>query len=66
MKRVCVFVEGYYDPLLALFDCAVAEAFVSPESRRIVLEGTNPDRLLDLLAGYTPPQVQKWIVTDES
>lgn len=59
-------VEGYYDPLLARFDRAVAETFVSPANRRIVLQETNPDRLLDLLAGYTPPQVQKRIVTDES
>jgi hypothetical protein len=59
-------VEGYYDSLLALFDRAVAEAFVSPMNRRLVLQETNPNRLLDLLAGYTPPEVEKWIVRDES
>jgi len=58
--------EGYYDPLLALFDHAVAEGFLAPPNRRLVLEGTDPNHLLDLLAGYTPPQVEKWIVNDES
>ena len=59
-------VEGYYDPLLALFDRAVSEGFLSMVNRRLVLEGSDPDQLLDLMAGYTPPQVEKWIVRDES
>jgi uncharacterized protein (TIGR00730 family) len=59
-------VEGYYDPLLALFDRAVAEGFLSLVNRRLVLEGTNPDQLLELMTGYTPPQIEKWIVRDES
>jgi uncharacterized protein (TIGR00730 family) len=59
-------VEGYYKPLLELFDRAVAHGFVSTANRRLVLEEAFPDRLLDLLAAYNPPPVEKWIGTDES
>lgn len=59
-------VEGYYDPLLTLFDRAVIEGFVHPANRRLVIQETDPDRLLDLLANYTPPQTEKWIGRDDS
>src|SRR5678816_154826 len=59
-------VNGYYDPLLKLFDHAVDQGFVSTANRRLVLEEASPDRLLDLLAAYDPPRVEKWIGTDES
>jgi uncharacterized protein (TIGR00730 family) len=59
-------VEGYYDPLLALFDRAVSEGFVYPSNRQLVLQETDPHRLLDVLASYTPPQTEKWIDRDDS
>jgi len=60
-------VEGYYDPLLALFDRAGREGFVYPSNRRLVIQETDPHRLLDLLTSYyTPPQTEKWIDRDDS
>ena len=59
-------VEGYYDPLLALFDRAVAEGFVHPSNRQLVLQGTEPNGLLNLLAAYKPPRTEKWINPDDS
>jgi uncharacterized protein (TIGR00730 family) len=59
-------VEGYYDPLLTLFDRAVGEGFVHPSNRRLVIQEKDPDRLLDLLSSYTPPETKKWIDRDES
>jgi len=59
-------VEGYYDPLLVLFDRAVSEGFVNPSNRRLVLQETDPHRLLDVLANYTPPQTEKWIDRNDS
>ena len=59
-------VEGYYDPLLVLFDRAVSEGFVNPSNRRLVLHETDPHRLLDVLANYTPPQTEKWIDRNDS
>jgi hypothetical protein len=54
-------VAGYYDPLLALFDHAVAERFVRAEHRALVIEGADPAALLASLAGFQPPAVHKWI-----
>jgi len=45
-------VDDYYAHLLALLDHAVTERFVRPEDRALVLEATEPERLLDLLAEY--------------
>jgi uncharacterized protein (TIGR00730 family) len=57
-------VEGYYAPLLGMFDHAVAEGFLSPALRAIVLREDDPGRLLDLLAAYEPRAVNKWIERD--
>src|SRR5262250_2875691 len=59
-------VDGYYDPLLKLFDHAVTEGFLRAANRRLVIEETDPDRLLEALANYTPPPTEKWISRDES
>src|SRR5262245_52091801 len=59
-------VDGYYDSLLALFDRAVAEGFLHPGNRRIVLQETDPQRLLESVVNYTPPQTEKWIGRDDS
>lgn len=54
-------VAGYYDPVLTLLDHAVAERFLRPQHRQTVLTDTDPSRLLDAMAAYEPPQVDKWI-----
>lgn len=58
-------VEGYFDPLIALFDHGVAEGFVRPQHRRMVLTETDPQRLLARMARYTPPELPKWIEEEE-
>jgi uncharacterized protein (TIGR00730 family) len=55
--------NGYFDGLLALFDHAVAEGFVRPVHRSMALADDDPGRLLDRLAAYRPPAVEKWITT---
>ena len=57
-------VEGYYDPLLRLFDQAMTEQFLNPAFRSLVLEASDPEHLLDILANYQPPSVNKWIGQD--
>src|SRR6185295_17261193 len=42
-------VAGYYDPLLALCDRAVAEGFVRPANRAILVADDEASRLLDRL-----------------
>jgi uncharacterized protein (TIGR00730 family) len=54
-------VNGYYDPLLALFDRAVADRFLRPENRALVLTDTTAAGLLDALATWVPTAVDKWI-----
>jgi uncharacterized protein (TIGR00730 family) len=53
-------IEGYYDPLLRLFDHALAEQFLKPVYRSLVLEASDPDSLLELLANYRPQDPDKW------
>jgi hypothetical protein len=59
-------VVGFYEPLLAFFDHAVAEGFVRPGHRALVLEERDPEHLLDLMARYQPPALEKWIERDET
>jgi len=55
-------VAGFFEPLLALFDAGVAEGFIRPEHRGLVLASTEPAELLDALAGWVPPPpVRKWV-----
>jgi uncharacterized protein (TIGR00730 family) len=52
---------GYYDRLLAFVDHGVAEEFVRPEQRPMITVGASPAELLDAMASYLPPAVEKWI-----
>jgi uncharacterized protein (TIGR00730 family) len=55
-------VDGFFAPLLALFDAGVTEGFVRPEHRRLVLASTSPAGLLDDLAEWVPPpRTRKWV-----
>ena len=47
-------VAGYYDPLVALFDRAVADGFIKPETRRIVAVESNPAALIQRLTERPP------------
>ena len=54
-------VEGYYAPLIAFVDHAVAEGFVRAEHRRILHVAPTLDALLDAFERYVPPGVERWI-----
>jgi uncharacterized protein (TIGR00730 family) len=54
-------VEGFYDPLIALFDRGVEAGFIKAVNRQIVLSKADPGELLDDLAGSPAlPQVE-WV-----
>jgi uncharacterized protein (TIGR00730 family) len=59
-------VDGYYDPLLALFDHAVTEGFLRPANRRLVIQESDPNRLLKNLLSYTLPETERWISRNDS
>jgi uncharacterized protein (TIGR00730 family) len=59
-------VGGYYDPLIALFDHAVSEGFVSEANRRLVVVADVPVALLESLHAHRPPERPEWITPDEA
>ena len=58
--------EGYYDPLLGLFDHAMREGFLSPALRGLALQATDPTELIELLRTYRPQAQDKWSEQRES
>ncbi|MEQ1949248.1 MAG: LOG family protein, partial [Bryobacteraceae bacterium] len=54
-------VDGYYDPLLAMFDHATKEGFLRPEHRSLIVSDTKVDRLLERLHQFTFPSSEKWL-----
>ncbi len=59
-------VHGYYDRLLELFDHAVAEQFVHPEHRRMVISASDHRALVENLLQYKLPAVDKWLERSET
>jgi uncharacterized protein (TIGR00730 family) len=59
-------VAGYYDPLVALLDHAVAGGFVSPENRGLVVVEDDPASLLDRMAAHEPPPAPAWVTPEEA
>jgi uncharacterized protein (TIGR00730 family) len=62
-RKACALlnVNGYYSPLLQMADNAVAEGFLRPIHRDLLLSGEDPAALLDRLDTYVVPTVDKWI-----
>ena len=58
-------VAGYYDGFLSFLDHASHEAFIRPQFRALILDDTDPDRLLDRMAAYQPPTVTRWLEQDQ-
>jgi uncharacterized protein (TIGR00730 family) len=54
-------VQGYYSPLLAMFDHAVKERFLKPENRALVLAQDSVPGLLRALREWRPVRVEKWL-----
>lgn len=53
--------DGYYDPLLAFADQAVARGYLSPLHRALLRAVTEVDQVLDDLAAARPPVTSKWL-----
>jgi uncharacterized protein (TIGR00730 family) len=59
-------VGGFFDPLLAWVDRAVADGFLRPEHRAMLRVAPAPQELLQLLLRHEPPAaVPKWIEAEE-
>lgn len=54
-------VAGYYDGLLALCDNAVAEGFLRPAHRQLILDDADAGALLEEMKNFRPAPLEKWI-----
>ena len=59
-------VAGYYGELLRFLDHVVAERFLHPDHRSMVLVETDPGHLIDRMRAYVSPVVAKWIERKET
>jgi uncharacterized protein (TIGR00730 family) len=48
-------VTSYYDPLLALFDHAIAQRFIRPELLKLLFVSSDPDSVVSHLAAHSAP-----------
>lgn len=54
-------VANYYDRVLAMLDHAVAEKFLRPAHRQLVITDTSPSNLLQRLLSHSPATAGKWV-----
>ena len=59
-------VRGYWAPLLAFLEAAVARGFVRESQRAMVLVDDDAERLLDRVATFRPPAVARWLEASET
>jgi uncharacterized protein (TIGR00730 family) len=59
-------VGGYYDHFLRHLDQGVTQQLLRAEHRALVLEDSDPDRLLDRMVAYEAPFVSRWIDRTET
>lgn len=54
-------VNGFYDPLLAMFERAVADGFLRSQNRAMALADSDIEGLLAAMAAYRAEPVSKWL-----
>jgi uncharacterized protein (TIGR00730 family) len=59
-------IAGYYDPLVGLFDRAVADGFITPENRQIVVSDSDPAALIERLVERPLKAAQALIQPEEA
>lgn len=59
-------VDGYYDPLLALFDRGVDDGLLRPHNRALLCTADSPAGMLAALRAYEPGPRPKWLEPDET
>jgi len=53
-------VNGFFHKLLGFFDDATMEGFIRPPHRKLIMDDTDPARLLDRMVGWEPTIAPKW------
>jgi uncharacterized protein (TIGR00730 family) len=54
-------VSGFFAPLRAMIDVMTEAGFVRPDHRDMIVIDPDPATLLDRMAAWEPPTVQKWM-----
>jgi hypothetical protein len=54
-------VDGFFAPLRAQLEAMTSAGFLRSEHRDMILIDEDPEALLDRLAAWTPPKIQKWL-----
>ena len=54
-------VDGFFDSMLAFLDHMVAERFLKPEHRDLLMVDDDIERLIGRLASFEAPDAQKWL-----
>ncbi|MEM6764396.1 MAG: TIGR00730 family Rossman fold protein [Bacteroidota bacterium] len=57
--------SGYFDGLLTFMDTMVEEGYLKAENRAMVLVDNDPRKLLEKMAAYSFPEVEKWLNKDQ-
>ncbi|MGA3354503.1 MAG: TIGR00730 family Rossman fold protein [Acidimicrobiales bacterium] len=52
---------GYFDPLLELFESAIAQRLLRTEHRDMVVVDKDPTSMVDRLASWEPVTMDKWL-----
>ncbi len=59
-------IDGFFHPFIAMLDHAVAEQFLRPEHRALVLVSNSIEDLMRQFAAYRAPEVEKWLTLDRT
>jgi uncharacterized protein (TIGR00730 family) len=62
-RKGCVLLNvcGYYDGLITFLDHAVAERFLRPQHRQMLMTADSAEGALAALEAFEPPAVGKWM-----
>ncbi|AFS71521.1 TIGR00730 family Rossman fold protein [Exiguobacterium antarcticum] len=59
-------IDGYYDPLITLFQQMETQGFLIPEHASMLLVESEPERLLERFRTYTAPHVKTYMNTKQT
>lgn len=58
-------INGYYDNLIKFINDSVNQQFVNEQNLNMIIIENDPDKIIDKMNNYKPPEVVKWIAQDE-
>ena len=58
-------VDGFWAPLVALFDHMTDQQFVSVDHRQFIIHDPDPITLLDAMQAWEAPRVSRWMTEEE-